>query len=103
MFVVVATLVLPAGGLAYAAPTSVVAQADPEDAETEGETRGDEGQSDPETETESGEEGSEPAQEESGPPWTYQMARIGLVLLAFLALSIGLAYYRFVASRRRAA
>ena len=79
----------------------VVAQ---EDAETEGEeTEDEEGQSDPEAETETGEEGSEPAETETGPPWTYQMARIGLVLLVFLALAIGAAYYRFVASRQRGA
>ncbi len=95
----------------FGAPARVLAQAGEGDedtgteegSETEGETGGGEGQSDPETETETGGEGSEPAETETGPPWTYQMARIGLVLLVFLALSIGLAYYRFVASRQRGA
>jgi hypothetical protein len=56
-----------------------------------------------ETESEVGtEEGqSEGAAEEEGPPWTYQMARISLALLALLALAIGGAYYRFVVMRQR--
>ncbi len=51
-------------------------------------------------ETESEEEGGEAA-EETGPPWTYQMARIALVLLVLTILGVGFAYYRFVATRRR--
>ncbi len=46
------------------------------------------------------EEGGEGA-EEAGPPWTYQMARIALVLLALTILGVAFAYYRFVATRRR--
>jgi hypothetical protein len=38
---------------------------------------------------------------ETGPPWTYQMARITLVLLVLLAVAIGLLYYRLVVRRRR--
>ena len=49
---------------------------------------------------ESAEEGGAAA-EETGPPWTYQMARIALVLLALTLLSVAFAYYRFVAVRRR--
>ncbi|MGH2729349.1 MAG: hypothetical protein ACRDJI_01945 [Actinomycetota bacterium] len=41
------------------------------------------------------------ATEEEGPPWTYQMARISLAILALLALAIGGAYYRFVLMRQR--
>jgi hypothetical protein len=44
---------------------------------------------------------AEDAAEEEGPPWTYQMARISLALLALLALAIGGAYYRFVVMRQR--
>ena len=110
LFAVLATLLVVAAP-AQAAPGFVVAQAGEGDeesgteegSETEGETGGGEGQSDPEAETETGEEGSEPAATETGPPWTYQMARIGLVLLVFLGLAIGAAYYRFVASRQRGA
>jgi hypothetical protein len=48
---------------------------------------------------ESPEEGGAAA--ETGPPWTYQMARIALVLLALTLLGVAFAYYRFVAVRRR--
>jgi len=48
-----------------------------------------------------GEEGTEGAATETGPPWTYQMARIALVLLVFLGLSVGLMYWRLIASRQR--
>jgi hypothetical protein len=50
-------------------------------------------------EGESPEEGGAGA--ETGPPWTYQMARIALVLLALTLLGVAFAYYRFVAVRRR--
>ena len=38
---------------------------------------------------------------ETGPPWTYQMAKITLVLLVLLGLAIGAIYYRLVVRRRR--
>lgn len=64
-----------------------------------------EGQSDPEAETGAGEGETEEgtSTEEEGPPWTYQMARIGLVLLLIVGLLMGLLYYRMIASRQRAA
>ena len=40
-------------------------------------------------------------EEETGPPWTYQMARISLLLLALLFVAVGAAYYRFVVRRQR--
>ena len=46
-----------------------------------------------------GEEGG--GQTETGPPWTYQMARITVVLVVFLGLGLGLLYYRLVVRRRR--
>jgi hypothetical protein len=46
-----------------------------------------------------GDEGG--GQTETGPPWTYQMARITLVLVFFLGLGLGLLYYRLVVRRRR--
>jgi len=62
---------------------------------------GDESESDnTQVEEEEGSEGGEAA-EETGPPWTYQMARIALVLLALTILGVAFAYYRFVATRRR--
>ena len=63
-----------------------------------------EGQSDPDAETGAGEgernEGGEDV--EAGPVWTYQMSKIIIVLLVFLLLAIGGAYWRFVAQRQRA-
>jgi hypothetical protein len=46
-------------------------------------------------------ETEEGASAESGPPWTYQMARLSLALLVVLAAAIALAYYRLVAKRQR--
>lgn len=51
-------------------------------------------------EAEGGGESGE-ATEEIGPPWTYQMAWISLVLLFLTLLAVGFAYYRFVATRRK--
>ena len=59
------------------------------------------GQGDPETESGASEEETESATEETGPPWTYQMARIALVLLALTLVAVFLAYQRFVIRRRR--
>ncbi len=59
-----------------------------------------EGQGDPEAET-GAEDGAEGAAEEAGPPWTYQMARLGLLLLLGLFLGMGALYYRFVVLRAR--
>ena len=44
---------------------------------------------------------SEPAEEETGPPWTYQMGRLTAILLVIMALSIGLLYWRLVVKRQR--
>lgn len=41
------------------------------------------------------------ASEEAGPPWTYQMARISVILLIFTFAGVGLAYWRFVVQRKR--
>jgi hypothetical protein len=46
-------------------------------------------------------EGSEGGAAETGPPWTYQMAKITLAMLLFLGLAIGGIYYRLVVRRRR--
>ena len=42
-----------------------------------------------------------PSAKAAGPPWTYQMARISLVLLVLIFLSMASAYYQFVFKRRR--
>jgi hypothetical protein len=45
--------------------------------------------------------GESGAAEETGPPWTYQMARITAVLLVIIGILTGLMYYRFVVQRSR--
>lgn len=70
-----------------------------EEAENPG-TGEDEGQ-EPETETGAGEEETVEAEEEAGPIWTYQMSKIGLVLLFLMLLAIGGAYWNFVAKRQK--
>ncbi len=62
---------------------------------------GTEGQGDPEAESGVDAGQTENAPATTGPPWTYQMARIAIVLLLIIALGIGWWYYRFVLSRQR--
>lgn len=62
------------------------------------------GQSDTDAETgASSEEQAGEAVEEEGPPWTYQMARIGIALMLLIGIALGALYYRMIASRQRAA
>jgi hypothetical protein len=86
-----------AGALVSAAPTTLgVAVAAAQEEESETQNRQDAAE---ETGASQGE--TEGAAEETGPPWTYQMARLGLLLLAVMGLGIWLAYYRFVVRRAR--
>jgi hypothetical protein len=73
--------------------------------ETEGgeESQGaetDEGASEEAAESGAGGE-SEGATEETGPPWTYQMARMTAVILLIVGLITALQYYRMVVQRSR--
>ena len=89
---------------AYAAGNHFFAQQDTQDAETEGETGGGgQGQGEPAAETGSEEEATEQAVTETGPPWTFQMARIALALTLLLALAIARWFYKLVVSRARGA
>jgi hypothetical protein len=65
--------------------------------EPESETESDE----PAEETGAGQGETESVAEETGPPWTYQMARLAFLLLAVLGLGIGFWYWRLIASRQR--
>jgi hypothetical protein len=69
----------------------------------EGEDQETGGQDEPEAETGSGADQTEEAVTETGPPWTYQMARMALAALVLLGLAIAGAYYRFVVMRQRGA
>ena len=62
-----------------------------------------EGGADAETGASEEESSGEAATEEEGPPWTYQMARIGLALMVIVGLLMGLLYYRMIASRQSSA
>ncbi|MFN2525383.1 MAG: hypothetical protein ABR505_03850 [Actinomycetota bacterium] len=91
-------VVIPLQGTAYAQEIG-----DEGEPGQEEEAEGQEGQ-DPngeEAEAEVGSEGEEVA-EETGPPWTYQMARMGIALLLLVAAAIALMYYRLVIVRSRA-
>ena len=84
---------------AHAAAGTVFAQSDPQ-----GQQQGGEKQQNGDVGGETGaggqtEQGASTA--ETGPPWTYQMARLGLVLLVLLFVAVGLWYYRLVVVRAR--
>ena len=68
--------------------------------DTEG---GESGQSDEEAETgaDEGETAGGESAEEEGPPWTYQMARIGIVLMLLVMGLIGFLYYKMIVLRQR--
>ena len=89
---------------AIAAPRGLVVAQDQSDAETQGKDEGGEqdGQSDAEEETGTEEGESAGGGTETGPPWTYQMARIILVLSVLLGLAIMRWYWKLVGSRQRA-
>ncbi|MDQ4143910.1 MAG: hypothetical protein M3198_09250 [Actinomycetota bacterium] len=102
--------VLATASVSYAAPDLTLAQvpdAQPNDDEDvqggEGQDGEGEGQSDPDAESGASQEETEgsTSPEVTGPPWTYQMARITIVLLVLLMLGLGYLYYRLVASRRK--
>ncbi|MGH2757388.1 MAG: hypothetical protein ACRDI3_06330 [Actinomycetota bacterium] len=94
-------LAQPAGGSEEESETGTTSGE--EETQTEEGSEEGEGQDEPEAETGAGEGSSEEAATETGPPWTYQMARILLVLLVFLGLGIGLLYWRLIVSRQRGA
>lgn len=74
----------------------------------EGDTGGTEGtegtgQSDEEAESGVDEGESGGAVEETGPPWTYQMARMALGIVFLVFLMVGFTYYQFVWRRQKGA
>jgi hypothetical protein len=60
-----------------------------------------EGSGSTEAEVGSNEGQTETAETETGPPWTYQMARLIVVLLVLMVLGIGFLYWRLVVQRQR--
>ena len=61
-----------------------------------------EGQKDPEAETDPGAGEDAPAEEEEGPPWTYQMARLSIGLVVLLCVGMALLYRKLIGSRQKA-
>ena len=66
------------------------------DAESDGE-----GQSSTEAETGADEGETAEGTAEEGPPWTYQMARLGIILLVLVGALIGLMYRKMIVLRQR--
>lgn len=94
--------VITAAPAVAASVRHVVAQADSSGSETEGDqSSGGAGQSDPKAETGSEQDATTPAEPEAGPPWTFQMARIALVLTLLLGLAIFRWYWKLVGSRQK--
>jgi hypothetical protein len=92
----------------HAAAADVVLAQDPNTEEDvvgqEEEAEGQEGSGGGTAEESGADEGeTEGAAEEAGPPWTYQMARLGILLVVVMILGVGFAYYRFVVRRQRGA
>lgn len=76
-----------------------------EEDESEGseDTTGGTGQDEEEAETgaDEGETAEGASTEEEGPPWTYQMAWIGIAMLLLIAALIGWWYYKMIVVRQR--
>ena len=86
---------------AYAAAPIHLAQGDTDEGSEGGEG---EGQSDADAESGASEEQAEgEVTEEEGPPWTYQMVWITIVLTLLTALLIGRLYYKMIVSRQKGA
>ena len=111
LILVLALVMVAAPSTAFAAEP-ILAQGTSGDEETEGEdpaeggTEGEEvpeGQTDPEAETGSEEGETAEAETEAGPPWTFQMGRMALVLTILLGLAIVRMYYKLVISRQKGA
>jgi hypothetical protein len=107
VIVVVLAGFLPAG-TAVAAPAHDVVvlaqQTGGPEGEAQGqESTGDEGEGQGASEAESGAEGQTEEGESTGSevPWTFQMARLSVLLLLALGAGIGLLYYRLVVKRQR--
>jgi hypothetical protein len=102
MYALVVALFLTTGGVLSAAHASAPLQLAQDEG---GEEEGDQGETVEQRPAQPSSPAPSPSpttgEEEAGPPWTYQMARISLLLLAFLFLAVGGAYYRFVVKRRR--
>ena len=81
---------------------SVLAQQEgTENENAEGGDEGGGGQSEADAETGAGEEEAEgAATEEEGPPWTYQMAKISILLVLVFLIGMGVLYYRLIGSRQ---
>jgi hypothetical protein len=106
LVVLIALMAMITSALTIAAPawsSTGPTLAQETDSDTEGGGQGEDSEGTTQGENDEEGEGAEEggATAETGPPWTYQMARIALVMLALTLLGVAFAYYRFVAIRRR--
>jgi hypothetical protein len=102
LFAVLFTALAPAA-TAMARPRHAIVLAQDEGTDNEqsgGQDKGGKGQKNPEAETDPG--AGEEAEEEEGPPWTYQMARLSIGLILLLGGGIALIYRRLIGARQRA-
>lgn len=102
LLIVLAAVIVPASS-AIAAPRHhiVLAQDSGTDTEESGGDKGGEGQKDPAAETDPGAGKDAPAEEEEGPPWTYQMARLSIGLVLLLGGGMALLYRKMIGSRQK--
>jgi hypothetical protein len=100
LLVVAGAVIVPASAV-FASPRHhiVLAQDEGTDTEQSGNDKGGEGQKDPAAET--GADKEAPVEEEVGPPWTYQMARLSIGLVLLLGAGMALLYRRMIGARQK--
>ncbi|HYI45585.1 MAG TPA: hypothetical protein VE174_09055 [Actinomycetota bacterium] len=101
LIAVLGAVMVPASAV-VAAPRVPIVLAQEEETDTEegeADDSGGEGQDDPAAETGADEEA--PVEEETGPPWTYQMARMSIGLILLLAIGMALLYRRLIGGRQK--
>ena len=98
------TSMVPALGAAHASGAAFAQEEESEgggDEQGDGATDSTEGSGRVGAEVGANEGQTEEAVEETGPPWTYQMARMILALVLLIGLAIAFSYWKLVVQRQR--